>query len=176
MFLQRSPTMTSVGTISFTTKSQVSTYSASHSSPLSWENQPTDYKETGGWTAPRPLSYIVYPMVVTQYTFVVIFSCYLLSQTRLYNPCRRHQMETFSASLDLCVGNSSVTGEYPSKRPVTWSFGVFYLRLNKRLSKQSRHGWFETPSNSLWRQCNTLSMPWHLFCTSSTIMTQAYPW
>ena len=37
------------------------------------------------------------------------------------------QMETFSASLALCAGNSSVTGEFPSRRPVTWSFGVFSL-------------------------------------------------
>ena len=29
-----------------------------------------------------------------------------------------------------------------------WCF--FYLRLNKRLSKQSRRWWFETPSRSLW--------------------------
>ena len=50
-----------------------------------------------------------------------------------------HQMETFSALLALCEGNSPVTGEFPSKRPVTRSFGVFIdLRLNKRLSKQSR--------------------------------------
>ena len=33
--------------------------------------------------------------------------------------------------------NSSVTGEFPSQRPVTRSFDVFFdLRLNKRLSKQ----------------------------------------
>ena len=39
------------------------------------------------------------------------------------------------------------TGEFPSQRPVTQSFDVFfYLRLNKRLSKQSRRWWFETPS------------------------------
>ena len=30
----------------------------------------------------------------------------------------------------------------------------FYLRANKRLSKQPRGWWFETPSWSLWRQCN----------------------
>ena len=30
----------------------------------------------------------------------------------------RHQMETFSASLALCAGNSPVTGEFPSQRPV----------------------------------------------------------
>ena len=34
-----------------------------------------------------------------------------------------------------------------------WCF-FFYLRLNKRLSKQSLGWWFETPSGSLWRQCN----------------------
>ena len=67
----------------------------------------------------------------------------------------RHQMETFSALLALCAGNSLFTGEFPSQRPVTRSFDVFFdLRLNKRLHKQLR-GWsFETPSRSLWRHCN----------------------
>ena len=46
----------------------------------------------------------------------------------------RHQMETFSAVLALCAGNSPLTGEFPSQRPVTRSFGVFF-DLNKRLSK-----------------------------------------
>ena len=44
-------------------------------------------------------------------------------------------METFSALLALCAGNSPVTGEFPSQRPVMRSFDVFFdLRLNKRLS------------------------------------------
>ena len=52
-------------------------------------------------------------------------------------------------------GNPPVTGEFPSQRPVTRSFDVFLnLRLNKRLSKQSRRRWFETPSRSLRRHCN----------------------
>ena len=47
----------------------------------------------------------------------------------------RHQMETFSASLAICAGNSPVPGEFPAQRPVTRSFDVFFdLRLNKRLS------------------------------------------
>ena len=51
----------------------------------------------------------------------------------------RHQMETFSALLAMCAGNSPVTGEFPTKRAVTRSFDVFFnLRLNKRLSNQSR--------------------------------------
>ena len=50
----------------------------------------------------------------------------------------RHQMETFSALLALCAGNLPVTGEFPSQRPVTRSFGVFFdMRQIKRLSKQS---------------------------------------
>ena len=64
----------------------------------------------------------------------------------------RHQMETFSALLALCVGNSSFIGEFPSQRPVTRRFGVFCdLRLNKQLSKQSWGWWFEAPLRSLWR-------------------------
>ena len=69
----------------------------------------------------------------------------------------RHQMETFSMLLVLFAGNSPVTGEFPSQRPVTQSFDIsFDLHLNKRFSKQSWHGWFETPSHSLWRYCNGL--------------------
>ena len=57
----------------------------------------------------------------------------------------RHQMETFSALLAICAGNSPVPGEFPTQRPVTRSFDVFFdLRLNTRLSKQSWGWWFET--------------------------------
>ena len=46
-------------------------------------------------------------------------------------------METYSALLALCVGNSPATGEFPAQRPVTRSFDVFFdLRLIKRFSKQ----------------------------------------
>ena len=46
-------------------------------------------------------------------------------------------METFSALLAICAGNSVVTDEFPAERPVTRSFDVFFdLRLNKRLSEQ----------------------------------------
>ena len=66
----------------------------------------------------------------------------------------RHQMETFSALLALCAGNSPASGEFPSQRPVARSFDFFFdLRLNKRLSKQSWGWWFETPSRLLWRHC-----------------------
>ena len=35
-------------------------------------------------------------------------------------------METFSALLVICVGNSPVHGEFPAQRPVTLSFDVFF--------------------------------------------------
>ena len=67
----------------------------------------------------------------------------------------RHQMETFSALLTICAGNSPVPSEFPGQRPVTRNFDVFFdLRLNKRLSKQWWVWWFETPSRPLWRHCN----------------------
>ena len=47
-------------------------------------------------------------------------------------------METLSALLALCAGNSPVTGEFPAQKPVTRSFDVFFdLRLSARLNKQS---------------------------------------
>ena len=50
----------------------------------------------------------------------------------------RHQMETVSALLAICAGNSPVPGEFPAQRPVTRGFDVFFdMRLNKRLSQQS---------------------------------------
>ena len=69
----------------------------------------------------------------------------------------RHQMETFSALLAICAGNSPVPGEFPTQRPVTRSFDVFFdLRLNKRLSKQSWDWWLETLSRPLWRHRNVM--------------------
>ena len=64
-------------------------------------------------------------------------------------------METFSALLAICAGNSPVPGEVPAQRPVARSFDVFFdLRLNKRLSKQSWRWWYETLSSPLWRYCS----------------------
>ena len=64
-----------------------------------------------------------------------------------------------------------VTG-FPSQRPVTQSFDVFFdLRLNKRLSKLSRRRWFETPSRPLWRHCNEIywhERPFNIYQTESS--------
>ena len=53
-------------------------------------------------------------------------------------------METFSALLAICAGNSPVPGEFPAQRPGTRSFDVFFdLCQNKWLSKQSSGWWFD---------------------------------
>ena len=92
------------------------------------------------------------------------------SRSTLYNfPWWRHQMETFSALLAICAGNSPVPGEFPAQRPVTRSFDVFFdLHPNKRLSKQWWGWWFGTLSCPLWRHRNAShkwnSHKWNSFC------------
>ena len=69
----------------------------------------------------------------------------------------RHKMVTFSALLAICAGNSPVPGEFPTQRPMTRSFDVFFnLRPNNRLSKEWWSWWFETPTCPLWRHRNGL--------------------
>ena len=54
-------------------------------------------------------------------------------------------METFSALLVICAGNSSVTGEFPARRPVKRCFDVFFdLRLNE--------GWVSNREAGEWRR------------------------
>ena len=88
----------------------------------------------------------------------------LLNSSMIHTGRHDHviKMETFSALLALCAGNSPVTGEFPAQKPVKRSFDVFFdLRLNKRLSKKSWGWWFETPSRSWCRHCNdNESLPW----------------
>ena len=90
----------------------------------------------------------------------------------------------FPAVLALCAGNSQVTGEFPSQRPVTQSFHIFFeLCLNKRLSKQSWGRWFEMSSPSLWRHCNdyyiwqsTHKHKWYLPLTKYAAVCQNCDW
>ena len=87
--------------------------------------------------------------------------------------CNNHQSISMmmSSNGNIFRVTGPLSGEFtaqrwiPSQRPVTRSFGVsFVLRMNKRLSKQSRRWWFETPSRSLWHHCNaTLKIPDKLF-------------
>ena len=72
-------------------------------------------------------------------------------------------METFSALLAICAGNSPVPGEFPAQRPMARGFDIFFdLRPDKRLSEQSRGWWFETQSHSLWRHRNELDLLRHV--------------
>ena len=85
----------------------------------------------------------------------------------------RHQMETFPALLALCAGNSPVPVNSPHKRPVTWSFDVFFdLCLNKRLSKQPWGWWFETLAWSLWRHRNVVTKRLRRSCWAAVISTK----
>ena len=77
------------------------------------------------------------PQVPVRWQPVLGLSLSFSASSLLCNSWWRHQMETFTMLLALCAGNSPVTGEFPSQRPVTRSFNVFFDRgLNKRLNKQ----------------------------------------
>ena len=72
------------------------------------------------------------------------FMRYLISDQTCHASFRRwfYMMTSssgnISAILAICVVNSPVPGEFPTQRPVTRSFDVFFdLRLNQRFSKQS---------------------------------------
>ena len=62
---------------------------------------------------------------------VLMWTAWTAEKCILCNAWWRHQMETISALLALCAGNSPVTGEFPVQMPVTRSFDFFYdLHLN----------------------------------------------
>ena len=123
---------------------------------------------TGGFPSQRP---------VTQRSFDVFFD--LRPKNRLSKQSRRRWFETplpslwrhcnvkafiymmtssngniFRVTSPLC-GEFTGPGEFPTQRPVTRSFDVFFdLRPNKRLSKQWRGWWLETLSRPFWRHRN----------------------
>ena len=95
---------------------------------------------------------------------------------------------TFSVKLMMTSSNGKfrftgpLCGEFtghrriPLKRPVTWSFDVFFdLRLNKRLSKQPWGWWFETPSRSLWRHYDLYRDVFSI-CNFKSIFVQIVAW
>ena len=76
----------------------------------------------------------------------------------LHGFAKMHMMTSSNGNIfrvtgPLC-GEFTGPGEFPTQRPVTRSFDVFFdLRLNKRSRKQPWGWWFETLSSSLWRHC-----------------------
>ena len=110
---------------------------------------------------------IIIPTFLYVYVYACLWVCNSRSHVYIYVfhiSWWRHQMEIFSALLAICAGNSPVPGEFPTQRPVTRSFDVFFdLCPNKRLSKQLWGWWFETQSRPLWRHRNVfIKMPNHL--------------
>ena len=92
-----------------------------------------------------------------QMTILLLLLWFFLCVIVMENAFRwwRHQMETFTALLAICAGNSPATGEFPIQKPVTRIlYIIFDVSLNKRLSKQSWGWWFETPLSPLWRHSN----------------------
>ena len=107
--------------------------------------------EINDWLSMMPNGHVLLATLLGPTAHAVRFSPTEFGQAALW----RHQMETFSALLAICAGNSPVSGEFPAQRPVTRSFDVFFdVRLIKRLSKHSRGWWFETLSHPLWRHRN----------------------
>ena len=108
---------------------------------------------SNGLTSPgnNPLSALMLMHYVNPY----LFRHFRSLKAKQHSKWWRYQMETFSALLAICEGNSPVPGEFPAQRPVTRSLDIFFdLRLNKRLSEQSWGWWFETLLCPLWRHRN----------------------
>ena len=69
---------------------------------------------------------------------------------------RRHQMETFSVLLAHCEGEPIGHWWIPlTKSSDTQLWCFFDLRLNKRLGKQSRRRWFESPPRTFTKISET---------------------
>ena len=105
------------------------------------------------WLAPL-FCFVIFQVVFDFRHIIRLPTASEISLANIYNIMTSSNGNIFRV-IGLCVGNSPVTFEFPSQRPVTHSFDVFVdLRVNKRLSEQSRRRWFETPSPLLWRHYN----------------------
>ena len=92
--------------------------------------------------------------VLLPYAILHIMSCHCSMMTSWNG-------NIFPVTGHLCgefTGEFPRTDEYPTQRPVTLSFDVFFdLHLNKRLSKQSWGWWFDMQSCPLWRRRNAFT-------------------
>ena len=81
-----------------------------------------------------------------------------------------HTAMMTSSNVNIFRVTGTLREEFISQRPVARRFDVFSdLRLNKRLSKQSRRRWFETSSRTSWCHCNdTCALNQILICTLVT--------
>ena len=127
--------------------------------------------KTNGWTNRRVIgdlrchdTYMQGPINVRNHSFPrKLWRLTPESNFAVNYPMMTSSNGKISALLAICAGNSPVPGEFPTQRPVTRRFGVFFeLRPNKRLRKQSWGWWFETLSRPLWRHCNAIEKLKHL--------------
>ena len=103
-----------------------------------------------------------YGYIHVSYLTFIIINCLEDSILRLYSKLitqiKAHVVIVYiKTAIRLYRQHNSMTvpGEFPTQRPVTRSFDVFFdVRPNKQLSKQSWGWWFETLSPSLWRHRN----------------------
>ena len=78
-----------------------------------------------------PVNSRIWMYMLIHMTTSVTPTRYDCSNWKLFVTWWRHQMEAFSPLLAICAGNSPVTGEFPTQRPVTRSFVAFFdLRIN----------------------------------------------
>ena len=71
----------------------------------------------------------------------------------------RHEIETFSALLAHCAGNSPVKDQWR---------GALMFSLICALNKHSLGWWFETPTRSLWRHCDKMIVQWSKISENQT--------
>ena len=108
------------------------------------------------WTVSR--EYWIFPIYYTIFSGAWdVYLSWVLNCTKTQiHTAPQHMMTSLNGNIfrvtDLLCGEFTGPGEFPSQRPVTRSFDVFFdMRLNQRLSKQWWGWWFETLSRSLWR-------------------------
>ena len=123
--------------------SQITCVSIAYSDADQWKNQGTAslafVREIDRWSVNSPHHAHKGPVTRKMFPFddviMIMYQISLLVLPRTaicYTRHRivawwRHQMETFSALLAICAGNSPVSGEFPAQRPVTRSFDVFFM-------------------------------------------------
>ena len=89
-------------------------------------------------------------LIMTQLTTIVT------SSTTMYNKIL--MMTSSNVNIFRVIGH--LWGNSPVTHKGQWRGALmfFFLRLNKRLRKQSWCWWFETLSRPLWRHCNVLEI------------------
>ena len=94
---------------------------------------------------------------VTTYEHIICLTTWTVKKSifHIKSPLMTSSSGNIFRVTGLLCGEFIGPDEFPSQRPVMRSFDVFFdLCLNKQVSKQSWGWWSETPSSSLWRQCN----------------------